>query len=151
RKDADDEIYRTLTDKTRAIVKLIKECQERHQPMLVGTVSIEKSEALSDELKKAGIKHSVLNARFHEQEAQIVAQAGRPGTGPIATNMAGRGTDIQLGGNVDMLVRQSEPEIVARFPDEEARKAELARVEAEIRAGVERDREIVRKAGGLYV
>src|SRR6185503_14930151 len=73
--DADDEIYRTLGDKTRAIVKLIKECQDRHQPMLVGTVSIEKSEALSEALKKAGIKHSVLNARFHEQEAEIVAKA----------------------------------------------------------------------------
>src|SRR5436190_333787 len=79
RKDADDEIYRTIADKTRAIVKLIKDCQDRNQPMLVGTVSIEKSEALSEELKKAGIRHSVLNARFHEQEAQIVAQAGRPG------------------------------------------------------------------------
>jgi preprotein translocase subunit SecA len=151
RKDADDEIYRTLADKTRAIVKLIRECQERKQPMLVGTVSIEKSEALSDELKKAGIAHNVLNARFHEQEAQIVAQAGRPGTVTIATNMAGRGTDIQLGGNVEMLVRQSAPEIAAKFADEEQRKSELARVEAEIRAGVERDREIVRKAGGLYV
>jgi preprotein translocase subunit SecA len=93
----------------------------------------------------------VLNARFHEQEAQIVAQAGRPGTITIATNMAGRGTDIQLGGNVEMLVRQSEPEITARYPDEAERKAEIARVEAEIRAGVERDREIVLKAGGLYV
>ncbi|TMJ28606.1 MAG: preprotein translocase subunit SecA [Alphaproteobacteria bacterium] len=151
RKDADDEIYRTLTDKTRAIVKLIKECQDRHQPMLVGTVSIEKSEALSEALKQAGIRHSVLNARFHEQEAQIIAQAGRPGTITIATNMAGRGTDIQLGGNVEMLVRQSEPEITARFADEAERKAEIARVEAEIRAGVERDREIVLKAGGLFV
>jgi preprotein translocase subunit SecA len=151
RKDADDEIYRTLADKTRAIVKLIKECQARNQPMLVGTVSIEKSEELSEALKQAGIQHSVLNARFHEQEAQIVAQAGRPGTVTIATNMAGRGTDIQLGGNVDMLVRQSEPEIITKFADETERKAELARVEAEIRAGVERDREIVRKAGGLFV
>ena len=151
RKDHDDEIYRTMDDKTRAIVKLIKECLDRQQPMLVGTVSIEKSEALSEELKKAGIPHNVLNARYHEQEAFIVAQAGRPGAVTIATNMAGRGTDIQLGGNVDMLVRQSEPEIVAKFPDEEARKAELARVAAEIRAGVERDREIVRNAGGLYV
>ena len=151
RKDADDEIYRTQADKTRAIVKLIKECQARNQPMLVGTVSIEKSEELSAALTQAGIQHSVLNARFHEQEAQIVAQAGRPGTVTIATNMAGRGTDIQLGGNVEMLVRQSEPEITARIADEAERKAEIARVEAEIRAGVERDREIVLKAGGLFV
>jgi preprotein translocase subunit SecA len=151
RKDADDEIYRTLSDKTRAIVKLIEECRERKQPMLVGTVSIEKSEALAEELKKRKIPHNVLNARYHEQEAQIIAQAGRPGGVTIATNMAGRGTDIQLGGNVEMLVRQSEPEIVAKFADEAERNAELARVEAEIRAGVERDREIVLKAGGLFV
>jgi preprotein translocase subunit SecA len=156
RKDADDEIYRTLADKTRAIVKLIEECRARQQPMLVGTVSIEKSEALSEALKKAGIPHNVLNARFHDQEAVIVAQAGRPGSVTIATNMAGRGTDIQLGGNVEMLLRQSEPEIIAKFPgdSEEARaqrQAEIDRVAAEIRAGVERDREIVRAAGGLYV
>jgi len=151
RKDADDEIYRTLGDKTRAIVKLIGECRARQQPMLVGTVSIEKSEELSEALKKAGIPHSVLNARFHDQEAQIVAQAGRPGAVTIATNMAGRGTDIQLGGNVEMLVQQSIPEITAKFPDEAARNAEIARVEAEIRAGVERDRAIVRAAGGLFV
>ena len=151
RKDADDEIYRTLSDKTRAIVKLIEECRERQQPMLVGTVSIEKSEALSEELKKRKIPHNVLNARYHEQEAQIISQAGRPGGVTIATNMAGRGTDIQLGGNVEMLVRQSEPEIVAKFADEAERQAELKRVEAEIRAGVERDREIVLKAGGLFV
>ncbi len=151
RKDADDEIYRTLGDKTRAIVKLIGECRARQQPMLVGTVSIEKSEELSEALKKAGIPHNVLNARFHDQEAQIVAQAGRPGAVTIATNMAGRGTDIQLGGNVEMLVQQSIPEIVAKFPDEAARNAEIARVEAEIRAGVERDRAIVREAGGLFV
>ena len=151
RKDADDEIYRTQTDKTRAIVKLIGECRARQQPMLVGTVSIEKSEELSEALKKAGIPHNVLNARFHDQEAQIVAQAGRPGSVTIATNMAGRGTDIQLGGNVEMLVQQSVPEIIAKFPDEAARNAEIARVEAEIRAGVERDRAIVREAGGLFV
>jgi len=151
RKDADDEIYRTLGDKTRAIVKLIGECRARQQPMLVGTVSIEKSEELSEALKKAGIPHNVLNARFHDQEAQIVAQAGRPGAVTIATNMAGRGTDIQLGGNVEMLVQQSIPEITAKFPDEAARNAEIARVEAEIRAGVERDRAIVRAAGGLFV
>ena len=151
RKDADDEIYRTLGDKTRAIVKLVGECRARQQPMLVGTVSIEKSEELSEALKKAGIPHNVLNARFHDQEAQIVAQAGRPGAVTIATNMAGRGTDIQLGGNVEMLVQQSVPEITAKFPDEAARNAEIARVEAEIRAGVERDRAIVRAAGGLFV
>jgi preprotein translocase subunit SecA len=151
RKDADDEIYRTLSDKTRAIVKLIGECRARNQPMLVGTVSIEKSEALSEALKQASIPHNVLNARFHDQEAVIVAQAGRPGSVTIATNMAGRGTDIQLGGNVEMLVKQSEPEINAKFADETARKVELDRVAAEIRAGVERDREIVRTAGGLYV
>ena len=149
--DADDEIYRTQADKTRAIVKLIGECIARNQPMLVGTVSIEKSESLSEALKQAKIPHNVLNARFHEQEAEIVAQAGRPGAITIATNMAGRGTDIQLGGNVEMLVQQSVPAINARFADEAERAAEIARVEAEIRAGVERDREIVRKAGGLYV
>ncbi len=151
RKDADDEIYRTLGDKTRAIVKLIQECRDRKQPMLVGTVSIEKSEALSEELKKAKIPHNVLNARYHEQEAEIVAQAGRPGAITIATNMAGRGTDIQLGGNVDMLVRHAAAEIAAKFPDEAQRKAELDRVAQQIKAEVARDREIVRGAGGLYV
>src|SRR5437868_10280119 len=151
RTDADDEIYRTLSDKTRAIVKLVEECRARQQPMLVGTVSIEKSEALSDELKKSQIPHNVLNARYHEQEAQIIAQAGRPGAITIATNMAGRGTDIQLGGNADMLLRQAEAEITPKFPDEAARKAELARVAAEIKAEVERNREIVLKGGGLYV
>ena len=119
--------------------------------MLVGTVSIEKSEALAEELKKAKIPHNVLNARYHEQEAQIVAQAGRPGAITIATNMAGRGTDIQLGGNADMLLRQAEAEIMAKLPDDAARKAELARRAAEIKAEVERNREIVLKAGGLYV
>src|SRR5882724_5833760 len=151
RQDADDEIYRTLSDKTRAIVKLVEDCRERQQPMLVGTVSIEKSEALSEELKKAKIPHNVLNARFHDQEAEIVAQAGRPGSVTIATNMAGRGTDIQLGGNADVLVRQSEAAIAAKLPDETARKAELERVAAEIKAEVARNREIVLKAGGLYV
>src|SRR5216683_2164544 len=151
RKDADDEIYRTLSDKTRAIVKLIEDCRARQQPMLVGTVSIEKSESLSEELKKAKIPHNVLNARFHDQEAQIVAQAGRPGAITIATNMAGRGTDIQLGGNADMLLRQAEAEIMATLPDDAARKAELGRRAAEIKAEVERNREIVLRAGGLYV
>jgi preprotein translocase subunit SecA len=151
RKDQDDEIYRTFADKTRAIVKLIGECRARNQPVLVGTVSIEKSEGLSDELKKAKIPHNVLNARYHEQEAEIVAQAGRPGAITIATNMAGRGTDIQLGGNADMLLRQAETEIATRVPDEAERTAELEKVAAQIKADVERNREIVRSAGGLYV
>src|SRR5262252_1418740 len=137
RKDADDEIYRTIADKTRAIVKLIEECRGRQQPMLVGTVSIEKSEALSAELKRHKIPHNVLNARYHEQEANIIAQAGRPGAVTIATNMAGRGTDIQLGGNADMLIRQAEAESAAKSPDESQRETELARVAASIKAEVE--------------
>ena len=151
RKDADDEIYRTLGDKTRAIVKLIEECRTRQQPMLVGTVSIEKSEELSAALKKAGIAHNVLNARFHDQEAQIVAQAGRPGSVTIATNMAGRGTDIQLGGNIDMLVAQADAELATKIADETQRKAELERITQDLKSQVERDRELVRAAGGLYV
>ena len=103
--DHDDEVYRTVDEKYEAIIKLIAECHERGQPMLVGTVSIEKSEQLSALLKKRKIKHNVLNARYHEQEAAIVAQAGVSGTVTIATNMAGRGTDIQLGGNADMRIK----------------------------------------------
>ncbi len=100
--DDDDVIYRTEREKFGAIIEDIKASQAKGQPMLVGTVSIEKSERLSEALKKAGIEHQVLNARYHDQEASIVAQAGVPGTITIATNMAGRGTDIQLGGNPDM-------------------------------------------------
>ncbi|MEC8414730.1 MAG: preprotein translocase subunit SecA, partial [Pseudomonadota bacterium] len=102
RKDHDDEIYRTLEEKMNAVIDLIEDCRGRKQPVLVGTTSIEKSEALADMLKKKKIPHNVLNARYHEQEAQIIAQAGVPGAVTIATNMAGRGTDIQLGGNLDM-------------------------------------------------
>jgi preprotein translocase subunit SecA len=102
--DHDDEVYRTAREKYEAIITLVEECRARNQPVLVGTVSIEKSELLSDLLKQKKIPHNVLNARFHEQEAFIVAQAGRPGAITIATNMAGRGTDIQLGGNVDMRI-----------------------------------------------
>ena len=104
RNDEDDEVYRTAQEKYRAIIALIKEAQKRGQPMLVGTISIEKSEILSELLKKDKVPHQVLNARYHEQEAQIIAQAGVPGAVTIATNMAGRGTDIQLGGNPDMLL-----------------------------------------------
>jgi preprotein translocase subunit SecA len=102
REDHDDEIYRTLEEKMNAVIDLIEDCLGRKQPVLVGTTSIEKSEALADMLKKKKIPHNVLNARYHEQEAQIIAQAGVPGAVTIATNMAGRGTDIQLGGNLDM-------------------------------------------------
>jgi preprotein translocase subunit SecA len=143
RKDEDDEVYRTMREKAAAIVALIEECRTRQQPVLVGTVSIEKSEALSAELKKKNIPHAVLNARFHEQEAQIISQAGKPGAVTIATNMAGRGTDIQLGGNLDMRVRQE----LAGVEDPAAREAGISAIRAEIAAA----REIVRKAGGLYV
>src|SRR5712671_3851017 len=143
RNDADDEIYRTLTDKTRAIVKLIEDCRARQQPMLVGTVSIEKSEALAEELKKRKIPHNVLNARYHEQEAQIIAQAGRPGGVTIATNMAGRGTDIKLGGNAEMRIAT---ELAGVQPGPERQRRE-----EEIRAEVERHKDEVIKAGGLFV
>ncbi len=143
RKDGDDEIYKSIADKYEAIVDLIQSCSERQQPVLVGTVSIEKSELLSELLKKRKVKHNVLNARYHEQEAQIVAQAGRPGAVTIATNMAGRGTDIKLGGNADMLIEQA---ITPEMGDEE--KAHIAN---RIKAEVERDQQIVKDAGGLYV
>src|SRR6266446_3294811 len=106
RADHDDEVYRTAREKYEAIITQILECHERKQPVLVGTVSIEKSEALSALLKKRKIPHQVLNARYHEQEAYIIAQAGRPGAVTIATNMAGRGTDIQLGGNLEMRIKR---------------------------------------------
>jgi preprotein translocase subunit SecA len=143
RADHDDKIYKSIQDKYSAIVDLIEECAERQQPVLVGTVSIEKSELLSEELKRRKIKHNVLNARYHEQEAQIVAQAGRPGAVTIATNMAGRGTDIKLGGNADMLIEQATtPEM------DDAQKQDIA---ARIRDQVAKDQEIVKQAGGLYV
>ena len=139
RKDYDDEVYRTAREKYDSIVTLIEECRTREQPVLVGTTSIEKSELLADLLKKKKIPHQVLNARYHEQEASIVAQAGVPGAVTIATNMAGRGTDIQLGGNVDMRVRTE----LGPEPD-------AAKVEA-IRAEVEANKQKVLAAGGLYV
>ncbi|HYC03888.1 MAG TPA: preprotein translocase subunit SecA [Azospirillaceae bacterium] len=143
RQDHDDEVYRSAREKYDAIIKLVEECRERNQPILVGTVSIEKSELLAELLKKKGIPHHVLNARFHEQEAYIVSQAGRPGAVTIATNMAGRGTDIQLGGNVDMRIAIE----LAEVTDESLR----ARREAEIRAEVAAGKETALAAGGLYV
>ena len=142
RKDEDDEVYRTAAEKYTAIIDVIEDCQQRNQPVLVGTVSIEKSEYLADMLKKRKIKHNVLNAKFHEQEAYIVAQAGRPGAVTIATNMAGRGTDIQLGGNLEMRIEQEVADI-----DEGSRAKAIDKIKAEI----ERDKEIVKEAGGLCV
>lgn len=120
--DEDDEVYRTVAEKFKAIIDEIKSAHERGQPMLVGTTSIEKSELLADMLKKSGFsKFQVLNARYHEQEAYIVAQAGVPGAVTIATNMAGRGTDIQLGGNPDMRIQQELAD-VEPGPEREARE-----------------------------
>ena len=102
RVDHDDEVYRTSSERDEAVIELILKCRSRQQPVLVGTISIEKSERLSAELNRRKIEHKVLNARFHEEEAKIIAEAGMPGAVTIATNMAGRGTDIQLGGNLDM-------------------------------------------------
>jgi preprotein translocase subunit SecA len=141
--DADDEVYRTIEEKNDAIIKLIEDCQKRGQPILVGTTSIEKSELLSALLKKRKIKHNVLNARFHEQEASIVAQAGVSGTVTIATNMAGRGTDIQLGGNADMRIKTELGGVID--------PAELEKRSAEIRAEVAADKERAKAAGGLYI
>ena len=103
--DHHDVVYKNENGKYRAIINQIKECHEKGQPVLVGTVSIEKSELLSGLLKRAGIKHNVLNAKNHEKEAEIVAQAGKFGAVTVATNMAGRGTDIMLGGNAEFLAK----------------------------------------------
>ena len=106
RKDQNDVIYKNERAKFKAVVESVKESHQKGQPVLIGTVSVEKSEALSKQLKEAGIKHTVLNAKYHEQEAEIIAQAGKLGAVTIATNMAGRGTDIMLGGNSEFLAKQ---------------------------------------------
>jgi preprotein translocase subunit SecA len=167
RDDQDDEVYRTAVEKYRAILTLIEDCKTRGQPVLVGTTSIEKSEQLAEALKKQGWEQhdftdpnafaalysgdegaskakvfAILNARYHEQEAYIVAQAGVPGAITIATNMAGRGTDIQLGGNADMRIKQ---ELTNLEGEERERRA------AEIRAQVARLKEKALGAGGLFV
>ena len=134
--DHDDEVYRTSAERDAAVISQIKECRDRGQPVLVGTVTIEKSELLSAALKKAKIDHQVLNARFHEQEAAIIAEAGVPGAVTIATNMAGRGTDIQLGGNLEKRIAES---------DGKAKTIE------KITAEIEADKAKALDAGGLYV
>ena len=143
RVDTDDEVYRTRREKDTAIVAQIQECQKRGQPVLVGTISIEKSEELSEQLKKAKVKHKVLNARHHEQEAFIIADAGTSGAVTIATNMAGRGTDIQLGGNFEMRVERE----LAGVEDETLRAQKIEEIKQDIAA----KREDVLKAGGLFV
>ena len=141
--DEEDEFYKNTADKFQAIAKSIREKQVLGQPVLVGTVSIEKSELLSSYLDKEGVRHNVLNARFHEQEAHIVAQAGRLGAVTIATNMAGRGTDIQLGGNVEFRVDDE----LAEMEDGPKKDLEIDRIKAEVAA----EREKVLAAGGLFV
>jgi preprotein translocase subunit SecA len=143
RKDEDDEVYRTAAEKYEAVAVLIAEARAKGQPVLVGTTSIEKSETISDLLKKKKVPHSVLNARFHEQEAEIVSQAGAPGAVVIATNMAGRGTDIKLGGNLDVRLKKE----LANIHDE----AERAAREAKVRADVAIAHQKVKDAGGLFV
>ena len=141
--DEEDEFYKNTLDKFGAIAKLIREKHEIGQPVLVGTVSIEKSELLSDFLTKEGVKHSVLNARFHEMEAHIVAQAGSLGAVTIATNMAGRGTDIQLGGNVEFRIEDE----LRDMPEGPERDEAIARIKAE----VAEQKRLVLAAGGLCV
>jgi preprotein translocase subunit SecA len=143
RDDEDDEFYKNQDDKFAAIAKAIKEKQDIGQPVLVGTVSIEKSELLAEFLQKEGVRHEVLNARFHEQEAHIVAQAGRLGAVTIATNMAGRGTDIQLGGNIEFRIGDE----LAEMEEGPDRDAAIEKITREV--GEEKERVIA--AGGLFV
>jgi preprotein translocase subunit SecA len=140
RVDHQDEIYATMEEKYDALIKAILDCHKRGQPVLVGTVSIEKSELLAKLLAKKKIKHNVLNARFHDKEAEIIAQAGHSGAITIATNMAGRGTDIQLGGNFEMMV-------ASEGGHENMTEAKIKKIKEKIAA----DHKKVMEAGGLYV
>ena len=140
REDQNDEIYKTNAERDEAVIKLIERCQKNNQPVLVGTVSIEKSEILSKLLNNKKIKHEVLNAKFHEQEAQIIGYAGMPGAVTIATNMAGRGTDIQLGGNLE--IRQAKE--IKKFSEENKEVNDL-------KFDIEDKKKTALAAGGLYV
>ena len=138
--DSNDEIYKTNLERDEAVINLIEECKKNNQPVLVGTVSIEKSEILSKLLKAKNIDHEVLNAKFHEQEAQIIGYAGIPGSVTIATNMAGRGTDIQLGGNLE--IRQAKEIKVDDLNSEKVKN---------LINDIEEKKNVALKAGGLYV
>ena len=165
RVDNPDAIYKTVAGKYRAIVQQVKACHEKGQPVLVGTISIERSELLSKMLKKEGIRHNVLNAKFHEMEAQIVAQAGKLGAVTIATNMAGRGTDIMLGGNAEFLAKNelrktdiseellAEADSYAETTDPEvlAIREKYAQLLAKYKAEIAGEAEQVRQAGGLFI
>ena len=163
--DQNDMVYQTIAGKYRAIVEQVKECNAKGQPVLVGTISIERSEILSKLLKREGIRHNVLNAKFHEQEAQIVAQAGQFGAVTIATNMAGRGTDIMLGGNAEFLAKSelrkmdypeellAEADAYSETDDPQilAIRARYADLLAQFKAEIADEAEKVRQAGGLYI
>ena len=165
RKDQSDVVYKTEAGKFRAIIKQVAECHRKGQPVLVGTISIEKSEILSKLLKRTGIPHNVLNAKFHEQEAQIVAQAGKLGAVTIATNMAGRGTDIMLGGNPEFmamselrkeelpeeLLQQANAYSETSDPEVLAIREKYAQLLAKYKAEMAEEAEQVRQAGGLFI
>ena len=165
RQDMPDSVYKTENGKFRAVIEQIKECHERHQPVLVGTISIEKSELLSKMLKREGIPHNVLNAKHHEKEAEIVAQAGKADAVTIATNMAGRGTDIMLGGNPEYLAkaemrRMGIPEelIVESTGFGETDNEEIIQarqtfqeLNAKYKEEIRPEAEAVREAGGLFI
>ena len=148
--DDDDVVFRTAKEKYKAIIDEVKECQQKGQPVLLGTVSIEKSELLSTLLGSAGIKHEVLNARQHEREAYIVAEAGVPGSVTVATNMAGRGTDIQLGGNFDMRFEREKAEKEQKL-GRELTEGEIETLSSEIKADIAVKKKQALDAGGLYV
>ena len=165
RVDHADVVYKNEQGKLRAIVKQIQECHEKGQPVLVGTISIEKSELLSDMLRRSGIKHNVLNAKNHEREAEIVAQAGKFGAVTVATNMAGRGTDIMLGGNAEFLAKADlrksgmTDELIAEatgFAETDNQeildaRRKFSEAEAKYKAAIQEEAEKVRSVGGLFI
>ena len=165
RKDDPDVVYKTEAAKFRAVIRQVRECHERKQPVLVGTISIEKSELVSQMLKKEGIAHNVLNAKHHEKEAEIIAQAGHLGAVTIATNMAGRGTDIMLGGNAEFMAKNDlrrqgmAEELIVESnsfaetddPDILAARAAYTEAYARYKKEVDAQADLVRAAGGLFI